>query len=92
MQQDKFIEIIQKIVMNLLEKMGFLVHEWHLGKVNKVNENGTLDIFIDGSDFSTPSIPANPDVDFSEGDYVWVHFINRNPNNLFVPYKRQILS
>lgn len=88
MQQDKFIEVIQKIVKNMLEKMGFLTHEWHLGKVAVVNINGTVDVFIDGSSVVTPSVPTNPHIAFVANDYVWVHFVNRNPNNLFIPYKR----
>ena len=90
MQQDMFISAIHKIVKNLLEKMGFFVNEWHLGKVAGVNANGTLNVYIDGSNYATPSVPANPDIVFTNGDLVWVHFVNRNPNNLFVPYKRYV--
>jgi hypothetical protein len=43
-----------------------------------------------GSSVVTPSIPANPDMVFESGDFVFVHYINRNPNNLFVPYKRAV--
>lgn len=86
--QDVFIRKIQSIVTKMLQKHGLLIHEWHLGKVAVVNENGTLDVFIDGSNVATPSIPANPDVVFTQGDSVWVHFVNRSPNNLFVPYRR----
>lgn len=77
--------------MNLLEKMGFLVNEWHMGKVQSVNANGTLNVYIDGSSNATPSIPANPNITFAADDEVWVHFINRKPSNLFIPYKRLIV-
>ena len=90
-QEEKFIQVVQQIVRNILEKMGLLVNEWHLGTVYDVNEDGTLNLFIDGSYTLTPSVPANPDLDFLENDLVWVHFVNRNPNNLFVPYRRLLL-
>ena len=92
MKHDTFISKIQDIVYNYLEKRGFFIHEWHLGKVAKVNSDNTLNIFIDGSSTATPCIPANPDVNFNPNDYVWVHYVNRNPNNLFIPYKRHITS
>lgn len=88
MKQDEFINKIQSIITNFLEKRGFFIHEWHLGKVAAVNSDKTLDIYIDGSSTPTPSIPANPAMNFTVNDYVWVHFVNRNPNNLFVPYHR----
>ena len=91
-QQDRFISIVQNIVEKLLDKMGFFVSEWHMGKVESINTNGTLNVYIDASTTVTPSIPANPDVTFSVNDEVWVHFINRKPNNLFIPYKRQIIA
>lgn len=92
MKQDKFISYIQQITLNLLEKLGFLVHEWHLGKVSEINENGTLNVYIDGSTTVTPSVPCNPDIIFAVDDYVWVHYVNRNSQNLFIPYKRNIIS
>jgi hypothetical protein len=85
-----FVRKIQSIVVKVLEKYGLLTHEWHLGKVSSVNANGTLNVYIDGSTTATPSIPSNPQLVFNTGDYVWVQFINRSPNNLFVPSKRYV--
>ncbi|MGE6227642.1 hypothetical protein [Paenibacillus chitinolyticus] len=90
--QDMFIKKVQNIVMKTLEKLNLLVKEWHLGKVKTVNPNGTLDVYIDGGLDATPSIPANPQVSFKENDYVWVLFVNRNQNNLFVMSKRYVDS
>lgn len=92
MQQENFIKTIQSIVNNLLENQGFFTHEWHLGTIESVNANGTLNVYIDGSSIVTPSVPANPDITFVAGDKVWIHFVNRNPNNLFIPYKRQVTT
>lgn len=88
--QELFIKRVQSIVMRTLEKMGLLVNEWHLGKVKIVNVNGTLDVYIDGGTTATPSIPSNPMIKFSVNDYVWVQYVNRNANNLFIPAKRFI--
>lgn len=92
MSQDKFIQTVSQITTNLLDKLGFFVDEWHLGKVAGVNANKTLNLYIDGSTTVTPSVPSNPDVTFAVGDFVWVHFVNRKKTNLFVPYKRQIIT
>lgn len=78
--------------MKTLDKLGLLANEWHLGKVESIAVNGTLNVFIDGSSYATPSIPCNPNVTFTTNDEVWVHYVNRNPNHLFVPYKRQIVT
>ncbi|WP_336786968.1 hypothetical protein [Paenibacillus sp. MMO-177] len=88
--QELFIKKVQSIVVKVLEKYGLLVHEWHLGKVSALREDGSLDVFIDGNPVATPSVPANPEIIFTVGDYVWVHYVNRNPNNLFIPYKRYV--
>ncbi len=90
MDKDKFIEVVQKIVSTQLQKLGFFINEWHLGKVAVIHPGNFLDIYIDGSSYATPNIPGNPDITFQVGDYVWVHFVNRKPNNLFVPYKRNV--
>jgi hypothetical protein len=89
--QDLFVRRIQQIVVSTLDKMGLNVNEWQLGKVGSINANGTLNVFINGSLTATPSIPCNPDVTFEIGDSVWVHFVNRKHNNLFIPYKRMIV-
>ncbi|WDV47035.1 hypothetical protein PV797_04865 [Clostridiaceae bacterium M8S5] len=91
MKQNEFINKIQDIISNFLDKRGFYVHEFHLGKVACVNSDGTLDVYIDASTTITPSVPANPDVKFAVNDHIWVHFVNKNPNNLFVPYKRHVI-
>lgn len=49
-----------------------------------------LDVKINANPTPTPSIPHNPDVTFQVGDYVWVQYVNRNPSNLFIPYKRHL--
>ncbi|QZY57172.1 hypothetical protein [Crassaminicella profunda] len=92
MKQEKFIQMIHNIIDNYLRKKGLLTHEWHLGIVTNVNANGTLNVYINGSPNISPSIPANQDITFEAGNPVWVHFVNRNPQSLFVPYKRQIVS
>ncbi len=88
MKQDNFIRVIQNIVNNLLYKKGFFTHEWHFGKVESINVDDTLNVYINGSSYVTPSIPANPDITFNVNDSVWIHYVNRNPGNLFIPYKR----
>ena len=90
--QGKFIDLIQQIVLKTLEKLGLFQDEWHFGKVESQNANGTLNLYIDGSDYVTREIPCNPNTSFSVNDEVFVHFINRNSYDMFVPYKRQIIS
>lgn len=92
MKQELFIRHVKCIVYDMLDKMNFFVNEWHSGKVKSINEDKTLNISLDGSTHITPSVPANPDVVFAVDDYIWVHFVNKNPNNLFVPYKKHIVG
>lgn len=91
MDKDKFIKIIQNIVETQLKKLGFFIDEWHLGRIAAVKPNNFVDVYIDGSTYVTPNVPANPDVVFQIDDYVWVHFVNRKQNNLFIPYKRNVV-
>lgn len=84
-QQDTFINVIQDIVSKYLMKLGFFTSEWHLGKVKTAdNTNHIVSVYIDGNATETPSVPCNPDILFNTDDEVWVHFVNRNPNNAYV--------
>lgn len=90
MTQDKFINAIEMIIEKYLNKIGFFVMEWHLGTVESVNEDATLNVYIDGSSTVTPNVPCNPQYNFQVGDYVWVQYVNRKISNKFIPYRRGI--
>lgn len=87
--QDRFIDMISKIVYTILDNENVLRGEWHNGKVDKVNSSTSLTVFVDGSKTSQ-IIPCNPSITFESGDEVFVHYVNGDSKNKFVPYKRGI--
>jgi len=90
MNQDKFIDIIEQITEKILDKKGLLTQEWHLGTIESVNGDNSLNVYIDGSSYVTPSVPCNPQYDFQTGDSVWVQYINGKQSNKFIPSRRAI--
>lgn len=82
-----FKQMIKDYVYKILNKENLLQGEWHLGKVASVVSRFKLNVYIDGSTTSQ-TVPCNPDVKFAIGDAVWVHFVNGDIRNKFIPYKR----
>lgn len=80
-------EKIRKVVYQVLGDNNLLQGHWHLGKVESVIDRYKLKVFIDSST-SPQTVPCNPNVIFRPNDEVWVHYVNGNSMNKFVPYKR----
>jgi hypothetical protein len=87
MSQEKFLEAVNKVVESVLKEKNLLTGEWHLGKVAGVISSYALSVYVNGSS-TTQTIPCNPSTPFSVGDEVWVHFVNGDSTDKFVPYKR----
>lgn len=87
MSQEKFLDAVAKVVESILKEKNLLVGEWHLGTVSSVISSYVLSVFVNGSS-TAQVIPCNPNIPFSNGDEVWVHFVNGDSSNKFVPYKR----
>lgn len=85
----RFIEVVQNIVRTELNNAGLYNGQWHLGTVDAVVSTSTLKVFVDGSIVSQ-QVPCNPDVTFSQGDKVFVLFVNGDSKNKFIPFKRGI--
>lgn len=88
-QQTSMLKQMSTIVYNILNKEKLLRGEWHHGDVDTVISSTSIRVFVDGSSISQ-IIPCNPDVTFKSGDKVFVHFVNGNSSDKFVPYKRGI--
>lgn len=86
---NKMIDWIKDIVYQILEKENLTAKEWQLGKIDEVLSEYRLKVFINGSTVSE-IVPCNPNVKFFNGEFVWVIFINGNPRDKFVPFKRSI--
>lgn len=84
-------DVIVEIVKDILRKEGLLVGNWHLGIVNEVISSTKLKVMVDGGT-SAQTVSCNPDIIFSEGDHVWVVFINGNARDKFVLCKRAIIQ
>jgi hypothetical protein len=80
---------LKKLIYDILTKERVFQSEWHYGEVNEVVSTKTLSVFVDGST-QAQNIPCNPDVTFNVGDSVFVHFLNKDSKNKFVPYKRGV--
>lgn len=88
-ESNKLIQIITRIVNQVLAKQGVLQGQWHLGVVESVISTKQLSVYIDGS--TVPQkVSANPSVTFSNGDHIWVVFINGNPLDKFAISKRAV--
>lgn len=88
-EQDRIINLIKRIVENVLRSYGLLQGEWHHGKVAEVISNKSLRVYVNASNVAQ-KIPCNPDVVFEVGSEVWVHYVNKDSKNKFVPYKRGV--
>ena len=86
---ENFIRVIKSIIYTILEDEKILTKEWHVGKVKTVVSTKILEVYVDGNDIAQ-RIPCNPNVTFSVNDEVFVHFINGDSANKFVPYKRGV--
>lgn len=80
---------IEKLVYKIINKLGLLNGNWHLGEVTEVISNVKLKVKVDGSDIEQ-AISCNPDVTFQIGNHVWVIFINGNARDKFVISKRAV--
>lgn len=85
--QSKFIDTIQDIVCQVLHNEGLMKDEWHLGVVTQVISPYSLSVKVNGSS-NSQTIPCNPNVNFFVDDNVFVHYVNGNSANKFVPFKR----
>ncbi|MMZ57279.1 hypothetical protein D1872_191990 [compost metagenome] len=86
---EQFIRYVRDIVYTVLNDEKLSRGEWRVGKVKSVTSPYSLSVYIDGSEVPQ-TVPCNPDVVFNTGDEVWVHFVNRDSKNKFVPYKRGV--
>lgn len=86
---EQFINAVEKIVMQLLRKFNLLQGDHRLGTVDEVLSPTKLKVFVDGGSESQ-TVSCNPDVQFVSGDNVYVLFINNNPNDKYVPYRRSV--
>lgn len=88
MQDNKtFVTTLKKLIYKILEEENLLKGEWHLGKVASVIDYKTLTVYVDGST-TAQTISCNPNITFNINDEVWVHFVNGDSKNKFIPYKR----
>lgn len=87
--QQNLLEFIRKVVYDVLDNEKFFQGEWQIGTVAEVISDKMLNVYVNGSDVPQ-KIPCNPDVRFKVGDEVWVHNVNRDSKNKFVPYKRGV--
>lgn len=83
----KFMDAVKKIVYFILRKENILQNQWHVGTVSSVLSRYRLKVYIDGSDIEQ-LIPCNPNIEFVEGEKVWVLYINGDSKNKYVPFKR----
>lgn len=86
MDQSEFIELIKSIVNTELNNRNIGGH-FHLGKVDSVISRYSLKVFMNGLNHSYV-IPCNPNIVFTEGDEVFIHYINGDSKDKYVPYKR----
>jgi hypothetical protein len=80
---------VEQLVLKVLDSNRLLTGNWHLGSVDQIISAGKLKVFVDGSDTSQ-TVSCDPDKTFSQGDHVWVVFINGNPRDKFVISKRAV--
>lgn len=88
-KKDRVISLIKEIVYVILKNEGLLRGEWNNGVVESVISPKMLTVKINGSNVAQ-KVPCNPSVTFEVGDEVFVHFVNGDSKNKFVPYKRGI--
>ncbi len=92
MQEGKeTLSLFKKIIKKVLKEENLSRNEWHVGKVSSVISTKLLNVYVNGSTI-VQKIPCNPNVTFSVGEEVWVHFVNGDSKNKFVPYKRAIAT
>lgn len=87
--KERTIKIIKDIVYMILRNEGLLRGEWNNGVVVGVISASLLSVRVNGSEI-IQKIPCNPSVTFAVGDEVFVHFVNGDTKNKFVPYKRGV--
>lgn len=90
MQDNKtFMSTLKTLIYKIIEESNIINCEWHVGKVANIIDSKTLTVYVDGTTVAQ-KIPCNPDITFSANDEVWVHFVNGDSKNKFVPYKRAV--
>ncbi len=85
--QNEIIGAIETVVDRKLAK--FKVGNTHYGVIDSVVDNARAYVFVDASTTSQ-LIPTNPDVTFTNGDHVFVEFINGRSIDAFVTGRRII--
>lgn len=82
------IQAVTNIVNKILDEREISKSMWHYGLVVGVNDGGTLDVKIDGSDTVTKRVRCNPDVAFRVTDRVIILYVNNKSSNAFVLSRR----
>lgn len=85
--QHDLIETIKTVIYDELGKSGLLNGTFKFGRVEKVLSNTRLSVYEGGSR-QTQVIHCNPDINFSIGDEVFIQYVNGNPRDKFIPYRK----
>lgn len=83
--------MVSNIVKTEINNLGLMMGNWQLGVVKSVISPKKLSVLINGST-EAQEVPCNPDVPFSEGDNVFVIFVNGDPRNKFVMNRRALIT
>ena len=82
------VSIIEKIVRSVLNSYNIPQQIYHYGTIQRVNGDGTVNLYIDGSPDLKRNIRCNPDIPIKETDKVIVIYINGDAKNAFVFCRR----
>ncbi len=89
MNTENFIEQIKTIVYQTLNENSIFSGQFTYGTIEKVNGNGTVNVFIEGNTQSVKYVHCNPDAKFNTADRVIILYVNNNKNNAFVLCRRE---
>ena len=81
------VESIKTMVYSILSDYNSH-QQYHYGTIKRINGDGTVDLYIDGSDNVKKNIQCNPDINIRETDKVIVLYVNGNSKDSFVLCKR----
>jgi hypothetical protein len=82
------LELIKSVVNMELNNRNLIGGDYHVGTVESVISRYAVKVYLNGITDTSYSVPCNPNIIFVAGDEVWVHYVNGDPNNKFIPYKR----
>ena len=85
---DTLITFVKDVVNSVLNEKGLNTDEWHFGTIKRVNTDGTVNLYIDGSKDIASNVSYNPDLFLQPTDKVIVVFLNRSRQNAFVLCKK----